>query len=42
VEERIADAALVDQKSGEPCAFRLDGAGESGGTGADYKKIHYV
>ena len=39
VEERVAEAALVDQNGGETRALRLDGAGQAGGAGADDEQI---
>ena len=39
VEERVAEAALVDQARGEARALCLDGAGQAGGAGADDEQI---
>ena len=40
VEERVAEAALVHQKSGEARALRLDRAGQPGWPGADDQQIN--
>ncbi len=39
VEERVAEAALVDQHGGEAGALGFDGAGKAGGAGADDEQI---
>jgi hypothetical protein len=39
VEERVAEAALVDEHGGEAGALRLDGAGHAGGAGADDQQV---
>ena len=39
VEERVAEAALVDQHDVEAGALRVDGAGHAGGAGADDEEI---
>ena len=39
VEERVAEAALVDEDDVEAGALRVDGAGHSGGAGADDEEI---
>ena len=41
VEERIAEAALVDEDGTEAGALRLDGAGHAGGAGADDEDVEY-
>ena len=40
VEERVAEAALVHQESREARALRLDGAGQTGGAGADDQQVN--
>lgn len=42
VEERIAEAALIDEEGGEAGALGLDGAGEAGWACANYEEIYYV
>ena len=39
VEERVAEAALVDAGGAEAGALGFDGAGEAGGPGADHEDI---
>ena len=39
VEERVAEAALVDEKRGEARALRLDRAGQARGPGADDQHV---
>ena len=39
VEERVAEASLIDQQRGKAPALGLDGAGHTGGAGADDEQV---
>ena len=41
VKQGVAETPFIHQHRGEPCALRLDGAGQSGGAGTDDHQINF-